>query len=197
MGLSLRIRQHRVCISPFAHQSDIARGRRRLQDTATRTARDFGAMQGIYDALHGSHSRHGSPQSRLRPAVPHRGRWRSRQRQQSRARSFQWCRLWSSYRCRRGPDPSVRSTVQDQCGRAHICRTTARDTAAKRSGHIEGTQSRRTGRDSALHILVQPVNDSLRLARGFDIESAQGYFTPSDFLHTIMLFLIYCIALLV
>ena len=63
--------------------------------------------------------------------------------------------------------------------------------------HIDGTQSRRTGRDPALHILVQPVNDSLRLTRGFDIESAQGYFTPSYFLHTIMLFLIYCIALLV
>jgi len=40
--------------------------------------------------------------------------------------------------------------------------------------HIDRTKSRRTGRDPALHILVQPVNDRLRLARGFDIESAQG-----------------------
>lgn len=52
----------------------------------------------------------------------------------------------------------------------------------KGQGHIDGTQSRRTGRDSALHILVQPVNDSLRLARGFDIQSAQGWLTPSVFL---------------
>ena len=123
-------RLHTALRAPGRHSP----GHRRLQDTATRTARDFGAMQGICGALHGSHSRRGIPQSRLKPVAPHRVRWRSRQRRQLRARSFQWCRLWSSYRCRREPDPSVHSVVQDQCGRAHICRTTARDTAAKRSG---------------------------------------------------------------
>ena len=122
-------RLHTALRAPERHSPE----HRRPPDTKTRTARDFEERQGICGALHGSHSRRGIPQSRLKPVAPHRVRWRSRQRRQLRARSFQWCRLWSSYRCRREPDPSVHSVVQDQCGRAHICRTTARGTTAKRS----------------------------------------------------------------
>ena len=49
----------------------------------------------------------------------------------------------------------------------------------KGQGHINGTQTRRAGRDPALHVLVKAVDDRLRLACGFDVESAQVCFTPS------------------
>ena len=49
----------------------------------------------------------------------------------------------------------------------------------KGQGHINGTQSRWAGRNSALHIFVKMVNDGLGPACGFDIQSAQGWFTPS------------------
>ena len=56
--------------------------------------------------------------------------------------------------------------------------------------HIDGTQSRRTGRDPAFHVLVKVVNDRLGLAGGFDIQSAQGWLTPSAFLIFLFYFLI-------
>ena len=56
--------------------------------------------------------------------------------------------------------------------------------------HIDGTQSRRTGRDPAFHVLVKVVNDRLGLAGGFDIQSAQGWLTPSVFLILLFYFLI-------
>ena len=106
---------------------------RHPRDTATRTARDFGAMQGICGALHGSHSRRGSPRSRLRPAALHRVRWRSRQRRQSRAPFFRWYRSSASCRCHLTPAPSAQPAARGRSGRAHICRRTARGTAAKMS----------------------------------------------------------------
>ena len=56
--------------------------------------------------------------------------------------------------------------------------------------HIDGTQARRTGRDPAFHVLVEAVNDRLGLACGFDIQSAQGWLTPSAFLIFLFYFLI-------
>ena len=49
----------------------------------------------------------------------------------------------------------------------------------ERQRHVNGAQSGRAGRDSAFHVLVQPVNDCLRPAGSFNIQSAQGFLTPS------------------
>ena len=56
--------------------------------------------------------------------------------------------------------------------------------------HIDRTQARRTGRDPAFHVLVKVVNDRLGLAGGFDIQSAQGWLTPSVFLILLFYFLV-------
>ena len=48
--------------------------------------------------------------------------------------------------------------------------------------HIDRTQARGAGRDPAFHVLVEAVDDRLGLACGFDIQSAQGWLTPSAFL---------------
>ena len=54
--------------------------------------------------------------------------------------------------------------------------------------HIDRTQARGAGRDPAFHVLVEAVNDRLGLACGFDIQSAQGWLTPSAFLLFSILF---------
>ena len=107
--------------------------RPRPQDRAKRRARGSAATRGTGGAERGSRNRPGSPQSRSGPAAPRRGRWRSRQRRRWRAPFFRWCRWSASYQYRRAPAPSICSAGQVQCGRARICRTTARGTAAKMS----------------------------------------------------------------
>ena len=56
--------------------------------------------------------------------------------------------------------------------------------------HIDRTQARGAGRDPAFHVLVEAVDNRLGLACGFDIQSAQGWLTPSAFLIFLFYFLI-------
>ena len=131
-GVILANQAHGVCVPPLAHQRDIAR-----HIHARRTERNAG---------HGVLQRREAPvvlnvvhvivpealkaaQDQLRRVAADGAVGRG----DDGAPFFRWCRWSASYQYRRAPAPSICSAGQVQCGRARICRTTARGTAAKMS----------------------------------------------------------------
>ena len=183
MGLSLADQAHRVGVPSLAHQRDIARHvhARRTERHAGHGVLKRGEAPVVLHMVHIVVP--GSPQSRSGPAALRRVRWRSQQRRRWPAPFFSMVSMVSMVPVPSSTCPISAASWPESNAAGHAFAARLRVAQLQKcQRHIDRTQARGAGRDPAFHVLVEAVNDRLGLACGFDIQSAQGWLTPSAFL---------------